>query len=113
MIYDPISFAYYHNKEFVEHHVKLYEQLLKVKELRVKDFDYMKNAFINEMFNHEYIYNNQGNYDVLSAFGNITYNKNDDVEKYFKELNFSNLQKRAYMAAIKKYNSIVEKMKGK
>lgn len=105
MIYDPISFAYYHNKEFVEHHIKLYEQLLKVKKLMQNDFDYIKNAFVTEMFNHEYGYSSEGNYDVLSAFGDITYNQYDDYEEYFKELHFSDLQQKAYVAAIKEYNS--------
>lgn len=103
-VYNPIAFAYYDNDEFVTHHIELYNKLRNAKENMTNDYEYQKSAFLSEMYNHEYGYNWQGDYDVLSVFGNITYTEeSDDLERYFKQLNFTNLQKKAYREARKEY----------
>lgn len=99
LTYNPVAFAYMEDKNFIKHHIELYKQLQKAKENTVNDFEYMQSAFLYEMRNHEYPINWQGNYDVLSCFGNITYNSEDDFNKYFDELNFTETQRKAYRAA--------------
>lgn len=103
-VYNPIAFAYYDNREFVTHHIELYNKLKKAKENMTNDYEYQKEAFLSEMYNHEYGYNWQADYDVLSVFGNITYTEDpDDLEQYFEQLNFTDLQKKAYREARKEY----------
>lgn len=102
MTYNKIGCCYMSDKEFVKHHIELYLQLQKAKENTVNNFEYMQNAFLYEMRNHEYPINYyQRNYDVLSCFGNITYNSEDDFYKYFDELNFTETQRKAYVSARK------------
>lgn len=102
MSYDPVGFCYIKSKSFVKRHIELNNMLEKrVEELR-ENFEYYKNAFLYEMYNHEYSINWQADYDTLSAFGNIEYH-DDNLDAYFKELGFTDTQKRAYKAAQKEY----------
>lgn len=59
----------------------------KLKEL-MRDPTFAEDAFYYEMGNHEYHINDQGNWDVLSCFGNIDYHRGDWPEPYFKQLGF-------------------------
>lgn len=102
--YNPVSFAYYDDKTFVDHHIELYNTLGKAKKNTTDNYEYQKNAFKREMFNHEYGINWQADYDVLSTFGNIKYTEDDDeVQQYFEQLGFTDLQRKAYYAAKKEY----------
>ena len=104
MFYDPIAFAYYDDKSFVEHHVSLYDALEKAWAEHENDFDALKSAFKYEMRNHEYAINWQGNWDVLSVFGQVRYVEGDyDIENYFDQLRFTDVQRRAYYAARSEY----------
>lgn len=103
MFYDELSFAYYYNEEFIKRHYELRMQLEEQKEKMKNNFEYLKNAFLKEMFNHEYCYSWQGNYDVLSCFGRIKYVDSDILENYFEQLHFTDEQKRAFYAARKEY----------
>lgn len=100
---NPIGFCYMKDKDFVDHHCKLYEQFVANKQNIADNYDYWKEAFLHELWNHEYIYNWQGNYDVMSAFGNVTYNYDDDIELYFDELGFNQVQRSAFHAAKSEY----------
>ena len=102
MVYNPVAFAYMSDKEFVKHHIELRNALEKAKEDMSNNYEYLKNAYLYEMHNHEYGINMQADYDTLSAFGNVGYH-DCDLEAYFKELNFTDLQKRAYLDARKQY----------
>ena len=105
MFYDPLSFGYFENPDFVKHHLELFAQLSKRKEETKDDFEYQKAAFLSEMYNHEYNINWQADYDTLSAFGGLDY-KGDDgnaLKSYFEQLNFTDLQKKAYFAAREEY----------
>ena len=69
---------------------------------------FMEDAFYYEMCNHEYGINWQADYDVLSCFGHIKYCGDDvwqdeEIERYFKQLGFSDEIKEAYYKAMKKY----------
>lgn len=109
MTYNPVGFGYYYNAEFVKHHKELWGKLIKANENNENDFEYMKSAFLREMYNHEYGINWQGNWDVLSCFGNIEYtDSSNDLEIYFEQLGFDDTKKRAFAAAQKEYYKATE-----
>ena len=101
MIYDERAFAYFYpcDTEFVKRHRELCETLDTRRAEAERDFEYLKDAFIYEMANHEYAINWQGNWDVLSCFGKIRYVENDDFNSYFRQLNFKPVQIKAFLAA--------------
>lgn len=104
MTYNPVSFGYYEDAAFVMHHIELMNKLEEQKEKTVDDFEYQKNAFLYEMWNHEYGINWRADYDVLSSFGNITYvDADNEAEQYFEQLGFNDVQQKAYYAARKAY----------
>ncbi len=103
MIFNPISFAYYRDAAFVERHVALFRKLESAKNAMADNFEYWKSAFLQEMANHEYHINWQADYDTLSAFGSISCYGEDDIERYFDELHFTDTQKEAYRAARREY----------
>lgn len=105
MVFDPVSFAYYDNADFVKEHVELFRKLEAVKNSMSDNFDYWKGAFKYEMANHEYQFNWQADYDVLRTFGNIKYHGDEDgeVKQYFDELHFTETQRKAYRAARREY----------
>ena len=70
----------------------------------MKDEEFAESAFYYEMGNYEYHINNwQGNYDVLSCFGKITFNDDDSAKDYFKELNFEPQTIQAFYKARKRF----------
>ncbi len=102
MIYNPIAFAYMYDENFVKHHIHLAETLIKAQQACENDYEYQKTAFLYEMYNHEYGINWQADYDTLSSFGNIGWH-DGDINAYFEELKFTDLQKKAYLDARKQY----------
>lgn len=71
----------------------------------MKDYDFAKSAFYCEMCNHEYSINYQGDFDVISCFGKIEYvDALDEVEQYFNQLKWSDVQRKAYRDAQREYN---------
>lgn len=110
MHYDPVSFAYYDDVDFVVRHITLQNALEKAWAERENDFDVLKSAFIYEMYNHEYEINWQADFDVLSVWGIITYHDGDlaeELQSYFDQLKFNDTQRRAYLAARKEYLRLV------
>ena len=79
----------------------LYSKVLELEKQLQNDYNYLYNAYKYEMYNHEYVINSyQRNFDTLSAFyGNIEYNEDDDMHKYFERLNFNEIQVKAYKDA--------------
>ena len=109
LIYNKVSFGYYYNAEFVKHHKELWKKLIEANKTNEDNFEYMKSAFLYEMFNHEYGISWQGNWDVLSCFGNIEYtDSSNDLENYFEQLGFNDVKKRAFAAAQKEYYKATE-----
>ncbi len=97
MTFNPIGLCYMRDKDFIKHHIELNDTLEALK-LNVKhNYEYQKSAFKYEMFNHEYVINWQADYDVLSVFGVVNYN--DDLNAMMDSLNFTEVQKRAYLDA--------------
>lgn len=106
MILDPVGYCYMDpsEKDFIAHHVKLCAALIAEKEKTLDNFDYWKDAFIREMYNHEYGINFDADFDTLSAFGNLRPTKaKDELGNYFKQLGFTAKQKKAYLAARDEY----------
>lgn len=111
MFYSDIAFAYFDDPEFVEHMEKLMQGIENRWTEKVDDFDTWKAAFKYEMANHEYIINcYQGDWDTLSAFGNIEWKgEGADVTLYFDQLGFNETQRRAWYAARSEYLKEAEK----
>lgn len=66
--------------------------------------DFAVSAFYYEMANHEYHINSyQGNYDVISCFGDIEYDESDDYREYFRQLGWSESLKASFLKARRKF----------
>lgn len=92
--------------DFIKHHVELHLELMKRKEEMKNSYDYWRGAFYYEMGNHEYHINTyQGDWDTLSVFGKIEWHGNEDneLEQYFDELGFNEMQRQAYFDARKAF----------
>ena len=106
LIYDPVCYAYYDPQyaDFVKKHIELLNVLCEAEEKVSQGYAYLKKAFLHEMWNHEYAYNLQADFDVLSVFGDIKYvDALDELEQYFTQLGFNDIQRRAYIDARKEY----------
>lgn len=105
MYFNPVCYAYYNDKEFVEKCVKLHVALTAAKNDTLDNFDYWVDAIYTEMCNHEYGINWQRDYDTLSAFGNPDWHGEEDnnLNKMFDDVGFNEMQRKAYFAARDKY----------
>lgn len=103
MVFDPISYAYYWDADFVRWHKLLHNNLRDAFIATKNDAEFWKGAFYNEMCNHEYGINSQADYDVLGTFGNIQYEECGGLQSYFDQLNLTDAQKMAYFEAKKQY----------
>ncbi len=104
MIYDPYAFAYYDDAAFVNHHAELVDALYTAEAAMQESAEYWEGAFLHEMYNHEYGINWQADYDTLSAFGNVRWLGEDaDLTGYFDQLNFNDVQCKAYITARRRY----------
>lgn len=103
--YNPISFCYVDQKYkgFCERQKELLEKLKAAKEASSNDnFEYWKEAFLYEMFNHEYGIAWDADYNVISCFASIGYN-NITLEQCFDDAKFTEVQRKAYRAARDEY----------
>lgn len=103
--YNPISFCYVDQKYkgFCERQKELLEKLKAAKEASSNDnFEYWKEAFLYEMFNHEYGIAWDNDYNVISCFASIGYN-NITLEQCFDDAKFTEVQRKAYRAARNEY----------
>ena len=100
-----IGFCYYDDIFPIELEKKLLNSLYQANEKNKKTPEYWKNAFLKQMYNHEYCYNWQADYDVLCAFGRIEWKGENEnaLNDYFKQLNFGTMEKQAYLDARKQY----------
>lgn len=102
--YNPVCFGYFDTEEPVKKMIKLLSQLVKAREEMSKSPEYMKEAFYKELCNHEYCINWQGDYDVFSCFGRVTYGDDKRAEDYMNELKFTQEQKSAFYEARREYS---------
>ena len=100
-----LAFSYFKESEPVELITNLYKILQERRKESEQNYDYWFGAFYHELANYEYCINWQGDYDTLSCFGDIEYHGDEQNERelYFEELKFSEMQKKAYMDARRKY----------
>lgn len=92
--------------DFAKQITDLHEQLCRQMEDTVNNYEYQKSAFYYELGNHEYHINTyQGDWDTLRAFGNITWKGQGKAarEEYYKELNFTPTQIKAFEDARREY----------
>lgn len=102
MHYNELSFCYMSDLSFIEKQRRLFDALEAQKADTENNFEYQKDAFLREMYNHEYGINWEADHDTLSAFGNVGWH-GDDLNAYFAELGFTDAQKSAYLAARRQY----------
>lgn len=103
-IYDPVNFAYYDDKDFVQKHVQLFADLELAKDRMIDNPEYWRRAFVYEMWNHEYAINWDADVDTLSAFGYIPHKRGEwTLQELFNELNFNDIQRQAYFDARAEY----------
>lgn len=106
MYFNPVCYAYYYDREFVQKCVNLHIALTKAKNDTLDNFKYWKDAIYQEMCNHEYGINWQADFDTLSAFGNPEWRRDESkntLKIWFKDVGFNKIQKDAYMAARQMY----------
>ena len=105
MFYNHISFCYVEQKykEFCKTQAELLGKLESAKEAASNgSFEYWKDAFLSEMFNHEYGIAWDADYNVISCFASIGYN-NITLEQCFDDAKFTEVQRKAYRAARDEY----------
>lgn len=101
---NPISFCYMEDLEFIKHQAKLFAELQKRKNEMSDNYEYWVDAFVREMYNHEYSINWQADYDTLSAFGNIEWKRGEQtLNDMFDQIKFTETQRRAYREAKSRY----------
>lgn len=105
MVFNRVCFCYHNDHDFVKRCCQLYDALEDAKKETEESYEYHKNAFLHEMYNHEYGINWQADYDTLSAFGFVQYHgdSENELKLYFDELEFSDIKRRAYLDARKEY----------
>lgn len=104
MTYSPAALKYYADPAFASRLEGLFAILEENKDRASHSYEWLYQAFLHEMFNHEYGINWQGNYDVLSAvLGPIHYEENDDLSAYFDSLVISDTTRRAFLDARREY----------
>lgn len=94
------------DRDFAAHIDELMLNLAKQEADTANNFEYNYSAFYYELGNHEYHINNyQGDWDTLSAFGNIPWRGQgaEAREQYYKDLHFTETQVKAFEAARKKF----------
>ena len=105
MFYNHISFCYVEQKykEFCKTQAELLGKLESAKEAASNgSFEYWKDAFLSEMFNHEYGIAWDADYNVISCFAPIKY-ENITLEQCFDDAKFTEVQRKAYRAARDEY----------
>lgn len=105
-VYDPVSFAYYDDAAFVANHINIYKQFLHAEKNAERGFDYWRLAFKSEMWNHEYCYNWEGDYSVISCFAKVKYSENR--AELFKDAGFTDVQISAYKSALREYSNEID-----
>lgn len=104
MFFDPVSYAYFYDKDFVLHHQKLFNTLCEARDKNNENLEYWIKAFKHEMYNHEYGIAWDGDTNVLSAFGNVPYKRGGwNLSDLMDEMGFNSVQKAAYGVARKRY----------
>lgn len=104
MTFSRVGMAYYDDADFVRHLSALSDRLHAAKAAHDNDRAYWEDAFLSEMYNHEYGINWQADYDVISAFANVDCVKDyTNISELFELAGFNEIQKAAYMDARRAY----------
>lgn len=112
MYFSRVCCCYFYEEEPARQATKLYKALDEANE-KAKDFDYWVSAFEKELYNHEYLINWQGNWDVFSCFGNVEYKgdvlgESAEIEDYCKQLGFTDMHRKAFKEAYSRYYEVAK-----
>ena len=104
----PPAYCYFKQEDeaFSSHICALFIRLTHQEKDSANNYEYQYNAFYYELGNHEYHINSyQGDWDTLSAFGNIEWHGQgaEAREKYFAELGFTDVQRKAFEDARRQF----------
>lgn len=108
MHFSSISFTYYDNADIVEKLQTMSATLEENRKKSAENYEYMKAAFIKELWNYEYMINWQADFDLFSAFGRVTYRENKTAADYMEELKFTEAQKKAFYDGRSEYYKAAE-----
>ena len=99
-VYSRVAFAYYHEYDrwFVDHMQELYDEFEKAND-PLRDYEHAYQAFLYEMYNHEYAISWQGDWDVIRCFANVD---GEDADDMLPKTGWSDEVKRAYRDASRK-----------
>lgn len=104
--FSAYAFASFKNPEIVDDIARMMKELDEKMKAAETEYNYLKSAYKYELGNHEYQINTyQGDFDTLSAFGNIEWHGQglEARAEYYKELDFSETQIKAFEDARKEY----------
>lgn len=91
---NPVCFAFFkeEDKAFSDHLIELHIGLEKAKDTSEESEEYMEEAFLYEMNNHEYAINYyQGDWEVCGCFGNCKWGESKNYIDYLTEMGKANL----------------------
>ena len=74
----------------------------------MKDLEFAEDAFYEEMCNHEYGINWQGDGEVCSCFGYVDYEEGENGTGYLRKMGFSGDVVGAYLRAKRRYYKAAE-----
>ena len=109
LTFDPAGYCYVKDPEFAKKHMELMNTLSKLRDEMEQSYDYMKSAFLHEMWNHEYIINWQGDWDVCSVFYDCEYGDNKSWLDYLNDNKVSDDIIRAFKDARDEYMKKAQK----
>ena len=113
MYFSRLCCCYFYEIEPANKAIEMAKALTDAKNNTASNYEYWVSAFKYEMFNHEYIINWQGNWDVFSCFGNVKYkgddlSSTDEIEDYCQQLGFTDMHRKAFKQAYKEYYEVAK-----
>lgn len=103
-IFSRVAYGYYHSydKDFVERMEKLRRGFEAAND-PLRDYEHAYNAFLHEMYDHEYAISWQGDWDVIRCFSNVD---GEDADDMLPKTGWSKEIIRAYYDAAHKAMSV-------
>ena len=86
----------------IDYHKGVEGRAQELHDMLENDPEFARDAFEYEMYDHEYPINWQGDWDVVSCFGNVAYSEEKNGAAYLRELGFSDKVILIYREAARK-----------
>lgn len=103
MFFSKTALAYFQDESTVDKIEALADKLNEEREKVENSYKYIYSAVLKELWNHEYIINYQGDWDVFECFGPVVYGSDKGAAEYMQELKWTDEQKRAFYDARAEY----------